>query len=83
MIARFTGGFTGADLENLTNEAALLAARKNRKADVYKRQVPDRPHFSAFPEESHGQLPPRRSTRYSVLFYARPSPCRLLSIGIL
>ena len=32
MIARFTGGFTGADLENLTNEAALLAARKNRKA---------------------------------------------------
>ena len=32
VIARFTGGFTGADLENLTNEAALLAARKNRKA---------------------------------------------------
>ena len=32
MIARSTGGFTGADLENLTNEAALLAARKNRKA---------------------------------------------------
>ena len=32
VIARSTGGFTGADLENLTNEAALLAARKNRKA---------------------------------------------------
>ena len=32
VIARFTGGFTGADLENLTNEATLLAARKNRKA---------------------------------------------------
>ena len=32
VIARFTGGFTGADLENLTNEAALRAARKNRKA---------------------------------------------------
>ena len=32
VIARCTGGFTGADLENLTNEAALLAARKNRKA---------------------------------------------------
>ena len=32
VIARFTGGFTGADLENLTNEAALLAARKIRKA---------------------------------------------------
>ena len=32
VIARSTGGFTGADLENLTNEAARLAARKNRKA---------------------------------------------------
>ena len=32
VIAQTTIGFTGADLENLTNEAALLAARKNRKA---------------------------------------------------
>lgn len=31
-IAKGTVGFTGADLENLTNEAALLAARANRKA---------------------------------------------------
>ena len=33
-IAKTTAGFTGADLENLVNEAALLAARKNRKAIV-------------------------------------------------
>ena len=32
VIARSTAGFTGADLENLLNEAALLAARRGRKA---------------------------------------------------
>ena len=29
-VAKTTSGFTGADLENLMNEAALLAARENR-----------------------------------------------------
>ncbi len=32
VIAQSTVGFTGADLENLLNEAALLAARRNKKA---------------------------------------------------
>lgn len=32
IIAKSTAGFTGADLENLLNEAALLAARKTLKA---------------------------------------------------
>ena len=31
VLARRTPGFTGADLENLMNEAAILAARKNKK----------------------------------------------------
>ena len=35
-IAKTTAGFTGADLENLLNEAALLAARANKKAITMK-----------------------------------------------
>ncbi len=35
-IAKSTAGFTGADLENLLNEAALLAARKDLKAITMK-----------------------------------------------
>lgn len=31
VIARTTSGFTGADLENLMNEAAILAAKENRR----------------------------------------------------
>jgi len=35
VVSRGTPGFTGADLENLVNEAALLAARKNKdKVDL-------------------------------------------------
>ena len=39
-VARATAGFTGADLENLLNEAALLAAREDKrfitKADLHE-----------------------------------------------
>jgi len=31
LLARSTPGFVGADLENMVNEAAILAARKNKK----------------------------------------------------
>ena len=36
VIAKSTAGFTGAELENLTNEAALLAARRKKKAITMK-----------------------------------------------
>ncbi|GIO35034.1 MULTISPECIES: ATP-dependent zinc metalloprotease FtsH [Paenibacillus] len=38
VVAKRTTGFTGAELENLMNEAALLAARRNRK-DISMREV--------------------------------------------
>ena len=40
LLARMTSGFTGADIANLLNEAAILAARDNRKMinmkDIYE-----------------------------------------------
>ncbi len=36
ILARITSGFTGADIENLLNEAAILAARDNRKLITMK-----------------------------------------------
>lgn len=35
-LARITSGFTGADLENMMNEAAILAARANRPEIIMK-----------------------------------------------
>ena len=40
LIAKNTSGFTGADLENLLNEAALLAARRNKTA-IGQREIED------------------------------------------
>ena len=39
-IAKNTSGFTGADLENVLNEAALLAARRN-KAEINMAEIED------------------------------------------
>ena len=59
-IAATTAGFTGADLENLVNEAALLAARANRraitKADIEEATIkvvagPEKKSKAVTPEE--------------------------------
>ena len=40
IIAKNTAGFSGADLENVLNEAALLAARRNLK-EIHEREIED------------------------------------------
>ena len=40
-VARGTPGFSGADLANLVNEAALLAARKNKRIVTYQGLLED------------------------------------------
>ena len=47
-VAKTTPGFTGADLENLLNEAALLAARENKKL------IEDKDIRQAFIKVSYG-----------------------------
>jgi len=41
-VSEMTAGFSGADLENMLNEAAILTARKDKKKivmeDIEKRQ---------------------------------------------
>jgi cell division protease FtsH len=39
-VARRTPGFTGADLQNLMNEAAIMAARRNLK-EISKEEIAD------------------------------------------
>ena len=40
IIAKNTAGFSGADLENVLNEAALLAARRNLK-EIHEKEIED------------------------------------------
>ena len=88
-VARGTPGFTGADLENLLNEAALLAARRNEKfitmADLKEAEI----KVIAGPEKKSRVIPPheRELTAYheaghAVVMHALPDhdPVNQISI---
>ncbi len=58
-IAQSTAGFTGADLENLLNEAALLAARANKKAITQENVEEATMKVIAGPEKKSWVLKPK------------------------
>ena len=56
-IARRTPGFTGADLQNLMNEAAILAARRDLK-EISKDEISDAlERIIAGPEKKNAVVP--------------------------
>ncbi|WP_369282200.1 ATP-dependent zinc metalloprotease FtsH [Oscillibacter sp. GMB15532] len=88
-VAKGTPGFTGADLENLTNEGALLAARRNQKfitmADLKEAEI----KVIAGPEKKSRVIPEheRRLTAFheaghAIVMHALPShdPVNQISI---
>ena len=88
-LAKGTPGFTGADLENLVNEAALLAARRNRKFIRMEDMQEAIIKVIAGPEKKSRIVPDheRRLTAYheaghAVVSHALPScdPVRQISI---
>ena len=58
-IAKTTAGFTGADLENLLNEAALLAVKRGRKALVMEDIQEATIKVVAGPEKKSHVVPPK------------------------
>ena len=88
-VAKGTPGFTGADLENLTNEGALLAARRNQKfitmADLREAEI----KVIAGPEKKSRVIPEheRRLTAFheaghAIVMHALPNhdPVNQISI---
>lgn len=55
-VARGTPGFSGADLANLVNEAALLAARRNKEKVYMKEFEEARERIIAGPERKSGVI---------------------------
>ena len=88
-IARGTPGFTGADLENLLNEAALLAARKNapylsmediRAAEIKVIAVPEN-HSRIIPQHER-ELTAYHEAGHAIVMHSLPNHDPVSQISI-
>ncbi len=88
-IAATTAGFTGADLENLVNEAALLAARQNKKAvtksDIEEATIkvvagPEKKSHVVSPEEK--KLTAYHEAGHAITTYFCPSQDKVHQVSI-
>ena len=61
-VARATVGFTGADLANLLNEAALLAARRNKK-EITPLEVSDATYRVMMGPEKNSKKPSQKTKK--------------------
>lgn len=88
-IAQTTSGFTGADLENLLNEAAILAAKENR---VYIQQADIRHAFvkvgigpekkSRVVSEKERRITAYHEVGHAILFHVLPDVGPVYSVSI-
>lgn len=88
-IAQTTSGFTGADLENLLNEAAILAAKENR---VYIQQSDIRHAFvkvgigpekkSRVVSEKERRITAYHEAGHAILFHVLPDVGSVYSVSI-
>ena len=90
VIAGTTAGFTGADLENLLNEAALLAARKDLKAitmaeiqDAMMKVVVGSEKKSKVMSEKEKKLTAYHEAGHAIAFYACPTQDPVHEISII
>ena len=89
-IAQTTAGFSGADLENLLNEAAILAAKENR---VYIQQSDIRHAFvkvgigpekkSRIVSEKDRRIPAYHEAGHAILFHLLPDVGPVYSVSII
>ena len=89
-IAATTAGFTGADLENLVNEAALLAARQNKKAvtksDIEEATIkvvagPEKKSHVVSPDEK--RLTAYHEAGHAITTYFSPSQDKVHQVSII